>query len=1187
MISNEVRIDNFGSSNTYLDFPIYITKSDLGKGVIDSVLESIAENSIFYIPRGCTFRIDEFDMLEIKDSDSFVIAKLPMIDEDLYLYPRISMGRGVISQPQYDEDIAGLKPNSLPVDGEEGEVPEPVEDLHDVTFQVTYQNQPVTDAIITLGSITNAAGEYTFIDMPSGITNYTISTSIADDVSGQIVVGMITKPVELEIANPVLTLPVETINFENRSYQSQTFMVEGNVIWTATAQPDSFIKITQGSGQGNGIVVFNILKNETVNQRTTSITVTGGGLSVDYVITQAAGEAFIRLSPVSMSYDPLAQLNKVVNVISNINWTASIVEGDGITILGDNTGEGNGLITYSLPSNASAMLKSYKIRFSGNGVATDFDIQQGAKETILTVNNTNLIYSASEHINQEINITSNSVWTALITEGDFFRLNTNAGTGNGVLKISLDLNDKTTDRTGVIKVSGGGITVLINIKQLKGGENIKVTPEFRNYTKDASFNQSITIESNTTWMAIADLGITIKSGGSGIGNGTLFFDISAGARDPRTLKITIKGIESEVTFSAIQEADPLAQGDGSVERPFIVYDCATLQKVGSGVDGWTISSCYKQVNDIDWSDSGTMRFTPLPGARLYDGGGYKISNLIIYESTHAAMFVGRLAKVINLTIDNANIEGIHSAAAIWAFKPDLSLGDYYHYLCQLYSPDYDFSKLKASINKEYGQVVFKNVKVLNSNIKSNYNAAGIAISNYFQFFYQWEITRSIKIEECLLHKSYINSTTGVSSGFLIYDNSIHDNPMVVDILLSQSNHNIIEGFETSGIYHSGSSHLNNYFVTNLNYSQVRVNVSNIFESNIIRARRFAHALVDDLSYNLIQAYISNSVCASNFVFSDGYAVMGRATNVSNSYIYEKGIPCLDRYNINIDVFESKSMNFLLDWTGNGETHRWYAILIDTPYSGPSLTRISMSHIIPFANNIIWSSAPFLGGLKLFQNYSYSLMTIEEEHPIDWDSLEPQIPYTGGIGNFKWQTNNSAAASLSLSSTINANDLIAFTTDGNINPTINNDFGLRMLVNVRLTIDDVTGLLSNPYMAKITLTHKTSKLPIVSTTFVHNEVELPFPTPYMVSGRNLYYTLSNNFMLTRVINVQCEYEWTITINGHMFSGHGPGQTTVWYVDTQSTTPPVIIFTAYNMGANREYTHQIYNKNVTNETYSGSL
>ena len=103
-----------------------------------------------------------------------------------------------------------------------------------------------------------------------------------------------------------------------------------------------------------------------------------------------------------------------------------------------------------------------------------------------------------------------------------------------------------------------------------------------------------------------------------------------------------------------------APPDGTEGNPFIVNDETTLKKVGSGTDGWELSSYYRQTANItltgNWTPIGnsTTRFTG-----TYDGGGYSITNLAIPSAIadHEGMFgyIGNVGVVKNVTLINVSI----------------------------------------------------------------------------------------------------------------------------------------------------------------------------------------------------------------------------------------------------------------------------------------------------------------------------------------------------------------------------------------------------------------------------------------------------------------------------------------------------------------------------------------------------
>ena len=116
----------------------------------------------------------------------------------------------------------------------------------------------------------------------------------------------------------------------------------------------------------------------------------------------------------------------------------------------------------------------------------------------------------------------------------------------------------------------------------------------------------------------------------------------------KVLSLTLAAI---MALSLVTAAAPSAQASGTAESPFIVSTAATLRKVGSGEDGWTMDAHYKQIADIDissytnWMPIGGNGYPGTPGANLsaaegyfvgtYDGGGFVITGLTINRTGYA------------------------------------------------------------------------------------------------------------------------------------------------------------------------------------------------------------------------------------------------------------------------------------------------------------------------------------------------------------------------------------------------------------------------------------------------------------------------------------------------------------------------------------------------------------------------
>jgi len=108
---------------------------------------------------------------------------------------------------------------------------------------------------------------------------------------------------------------------------------------------------------------------------------------------------------------------------------------------------------------------------------------------------------------------------------------------------------------------------------------------------------------------------------------------------------------------------------GSEQNPFLVTNQATLRKVGTGTDGWTLSAHYKQTANISLtSDFAPIGTSTSPFTGNYDGGNFTISNLTINASSTGVqgMFgrIGSGAVVKNIKLQSSNITGAARTGAI-------------------------------------------------------------------------------------------------------------------------------------------------------------------------------------------------------------------------------------------------------------------------------------------------------------------------------------------------------------------------------------------------------------------------------------------------------------------------------------------------------------------------------------------
>jgi uncharacterized repeat protein (TIGR01451 family) len=136
-------------------------------------------------------------------------------------------------------------------------------------------------------------------------------------------------------------------------------------------------------------------------------------------------------------------------------------------------------------------------------------------------------------------------------EGEWITLVTNGGTGNGPVLFSVDPNDTGLVRNGTITISGQGPPQVFSITQ-DPVCTFEVGPESLAVSSMAATGEvAVTTFGTCGWTAVSNDGwISIDSGSSGVGNGTVGYSIETNAGPPRSGSLTIAGITVSVSQGA-------------------------------------------------------------------------------------------------------------------------------------------------------------------------------------------------------------------------------------------------------------------------------------------------------------------------------------------------------------------------------------------------------------------------------------------------------------------------------------------------------------------------------------------------------------------------------------------------------------------------------------------------------------
>jgi len=312
--------------------------------------------------------------------------------------------------------------------------------------------------------------------------------------------------------------------------------------WTASTSVDWITGLSPTSGQGNGNVSFRVAVNDGASVRDTDIVVNNSRVHV----SQKA----------ACRYD-VAPATQVVSVTggegvvtvataSDCAWTAS-ADDVWISLTPPITGSGNGTVRFTVAPNSGSQ-RNGSISIGGqrstvvqNGAAAcNSSISPTIQNVAATGGGGTVMVSAQPQC--PWTASSNVPWIT-VTSGA-------TGTGNGSVGFTVVANTGAT-RTGTLTIAGNTMTVM-QAGATSPSCTFSISPTNQNVVA-AGGTGSVTVSTTSTcaWTATSSAPfVTITSGASGTGNGSVAFSIAANTGGPRTGTLTIAGQPFTVSQAA-------------------------------------------------------------------------------------------------------------------------------------------------------------------------------------------------------------------------------------------------------------------------------------------------------------------------------------------------------------------------------------------------------------------------------------------------------------------------------------------------------------------------------------------------------------------------------------------------------------------------------------------------------------
>jgi len=315
--------------------------------------------------------------------------------------------------------------------------------------------------------------------------------------------------------------------------------------WTAASNA-SWISILSGKkGKGNGTVTYSVTANNANTSRQGTLTIAGK----TFTVTQAAescSNASISPQSASPTYNG-GNATVTVTSPSGCPWTA-VSNVSWISITSGASGSGNGTVKYSVSANTLGTSRVGTLTIAGQTLTVT---QAAAPCTYsLSASSASPTYTGGS---ATVNVTSLSgcSWTAVSNASWISVVSGRSGTGSGTVTYSVAANNADTSRIGTLTIAGQTFTVTQGAAPCT--YSLSATSASPAYT-GGSATVNVTSPSGCPWTAVSNNTsfISVVSGASGTGNGTVTYSVSANnAGTSRQGTLTIAGKTFTVTQAGV------------------------------------------------------------------------------------------------------------------------------------------------------------------------------------------------------------------------------------------------------------------------------------------------------------------------------------------------------------------------------------------------------------------------------------------------------------------------------------------------------------------------------------------------------------------------------------------------------------------------------------------------------------
>ena len=296
-------------------------------------------------------------------------------------------------------------------------------------------------------------------------------------------------------------------------------------------------------------------------------------------------------------------------------WSA-VAKGEGLALSGKTSGTTKSSFTFTVAPNPAPAARKLSleltwIELGGGGGTLTIPISQTGN-ALLSVNPLSAAAAPGGESGLALAVTANAPWTATSNQSFVTIVSGASGSGNGTVIYNVAANSG-PPRSGTITVTGTGLTATLTINQPAAPViSLNATAVQVGFGGQSALTVGVT--ANVAWTATSNQPfVTISSGASGSGNGTIVYNVAPNSGPIRTATISVTGSGQTGTLTVTQAASPPGPGPS----PSIALGSTTVQVVFSGQSALTTSVTA----NVAWTATSNQPFVIITSGTSGSGNG--------------------------------------------------------------------------------------------------------------------------------------------------------------------------------------------------------------------------------------------------------------------------------------------------------------------------------------------------------------------------------------------------------------------------------------------------------------------------------------------------------------------------------------------------------------------------------------